>query len=119
MGLVCMQLPCALCGGPFEINSGDPVFVAYDDAGSLVGETCPRCFFAGEEGLERRMMSRAKRLKERAGRLERLAGEGIRLPLSRERRERGGAVPRTDAPLDALRAVHPTLPGDGEKGGSP
>lgn len=78
MGLVCMLLPCALCEAPFELCGDAPIFGAYDDGGEPVGRVCPRCVFAGGDGLERRMLRRSERLRKTAERLERLAGEGVR-----------------------------------------
>lgn len=49
-----------------------------------MGRVCPRCVFAGEDGLKGRMLAKAGRLKEKAERLKGLADEGVRIPRSQE-----------------------------------
>ncbi|TCJ16905.1 hypothetical protein E0L93_09385 [Rubrobacter taiwanensis] len=82
--LVCVLSPCALCDTPFELADGDPLLVARSGRGELVGRVCSGCASSGEEELRERLLERARRLRERADRLEDLACEEIRLPPLRE-----------------------------------
>jgi ribosome-binding protein aMBF1 (putative translation factor) len=84
VGTICLRQPCALCGRPFDAQSGVRMVAAYE-AGELVGAVCPDCASAEPEELRYRLARRAERLREKAELLERWAATDLRALTPEER----------------------------------
>lgn len=85
VGTVRLWGPCALCGRNFAVENRQTRLAARDRDGGRVGPVCYRCASAGDGGLEGGLLSRARRLKEEADKLEGWARGGVRVhPDARE-----------------------------------
>ncbi len=77
VGTICLRGPCALCDRDFEVENGQARLAAHDRARNRLGLVCLRCASSSAEALKERLLSRARRLRLKASRLERLVEGGI------------------------------------------
>lgn len=95
VGTICRTGPCVLCDRLFDERGGQTRLIARDRHGKRLGLVCNRCASTDQDALKEQLLSKAKRLKQKAQKLERWIENGIKIHPSATRAAPEAATART------------------------